>query len=148
MYIKRNQFVLFAVALAVTLSAQALHECRLTFSGYEGKKTLRDFPALIKIPDGLTGFDYRDSAADGSDLAFFGADGKRLAHEIDTWNPDGDSYVWVRVPELTKATTITARWSLSCAKTFTSSPRTAWNDDYLAVWHFSKFKKGVTKASK
>ena len=101
MHIKRNQFVLFAVALAVTLSAHALHECRLTFSGYEGKETLRDFPALIKIPDGLTGFDYRDSAADGSDLAFFGADGKRLAHEIDTWNPDGDSYVWVRVPELT-----------------------------------------------
>ena len=93
MHVKRNPLVLFAVALAVTLSAHALHECRLTFSGYEGKETLTDFPALVKIPDGVTGFDYRDSAADGSDIAFFGADGKRLAHEIDTWNPDGDSYV-------------------------------------------------------
>ena len=23
-----------------------------------------------------------------------------------------------------------------------------WNDDYMGVWHFSKFKKGVTKDSK
>ena len=58
--------------------------CRLVFSGYEGTETLKDFPALVKIPDGLTGFDYKDSSADGSDLAFFGADGKPLAHEIDT----------------------------------------------------------------
>ena len=81
----------FAAALAVTIPAQAWNECRLTFSGYEGKETLKDFPALIKIPDGLTGFDYRDSTADGSDVCFFGADGAKLAHEIDTWDPDGDS---------------------------------------------------------
>ena len=56
--------------------------------------------------------------------------------------------MWVRVPEVTKATTITARWGVSCAKTFSSSPRSAWSDDYLAVWHFSKFRKGVTIDSK
>ena len=67
----------------VKVPALAQNECRLTFSGYEGKETLRNFPALIKIPDGLTGFDYRDSTVDGSDIAFFGADGKQLAHEID-----------------------------------------------------------------
>ncbi|MBR6735217.1 MAG: hypothetical protein IKL96_12585 [Kiritimatiellae bacterium] len=36
----------------------------MTFSGYEGKETLRDFPALVKIPDGLTGFDYKESTAE------------------------------------------------------------------------------------
>ena len=125
------------------------HECRLVFSGYEGKETLKDFAALVKIPDGLTGFDYRDSAADGSDVCFFGADGKPLAHEIDTWNPDGDSYVWVRVPELTKATTITARWGKSGGReTASVQQQGVWNDDYMGVWHFSKFKKGVTRDSK
>ena len=141
-------YALLAVALVVTFPVLAQNECRLTFSGYEGTEKLMDFPALIKIPDGLTGFDYNQSTADGSDLVFFGADGQPLAYEIDTWDPEGDSYVWVRVPELTKATTITARWGLSCAKTFSSSPRSAWNDDYLAVWHFSKFRKGVTRDSK
>ncbi len=136
-----------AVAAVFFIPAQAQNSCRLTFSGYEGAETLRDFPALIKIPDGLTGFDYKDSAADGSDLVFFGADGKPLAHEIDTWDPEGVSYVWVRVPEVTKATTITAKWGAS--KLFNLQPSTSvWNDDYLAVWHFSKFRKGVTRDSK
>ena len=57
----------------VKVPALAQNECRLTFSGYEGKETLKNFPALIKIPDGLTGFDYRDSTVAGSDIAFFGA---------------------------------------------------------------------------
>ena len=93
----------FAVAVGFFTPAQAQNECRLTFSGYEGAETLKDFPALVKIPDGLTGFDYKDATVDGSDLAFFGADGKPLAYEIDTWDPEGVSYVWVRVPEVTKA---------------------------------------------
>ena len=144
--IKHSVFICAAVLLAALPSFAK--SCRLTFSGYEGQETLKDFPALIKIPDGLTGFDYKDSAADGSDLAFFGADGKPLAHEIDTWDPEGTSYVWVRVPEVTTATTITAKWGVSCAKMFTSSPRSVWNDDYMAVWHFSKFRNGVTFDSK
>ena len=144
---------LFSAVLALTIAASAnvpshRPQCRITFSGYEGSETLKDFPALIKIPDGLTGFDYADTAENGHDIAFFGADGKPLSHEIDTWNPEGDSYIWVRVPELTKTTTITAKWGVSCAKTFTSSPRSVWNDDYLAVWHFSKFANGITRDSK
>ncbi|MBO7683789.1 MAG: hypothetical protein J6T51_03585 [Kiritimatiellae bacterium] len=143
-----SAFAAFAMIAGAAPIADKAKSCRLVFSGYEGKESLVDFPALVKIPDGLTGFDYADSAADGSDLAFFGADGRRLAHEIDTWDPDGASYVWVRVPELTKTTAITARWGLSCATACTSSPRSAWSDDYLAVWHFSKFTHGVTMDSR
>ncbi|MBQ9430441.1 MAG: DUF2341 domain-containing protein [Kiritimatiellae bacterium] len=145
---KAEVFVLTAFVLAaVTFGAEA-KSCRLVFSGYEGKETLKDFPALVKIPDGLTGFDYAEATADGSDITFFSTDGTRLAHEIDTWDPDGTSYVWVRVPELTKATAITAKWGESRAKTSMFSPRNVWDDDYLAVWHFSKFRKGVTLDSK
>ena len=99
-----------AVMMAVAALAASAKESKLVFSGYEGKETLKDFPALVKLPGGLAGFDYKDAAPDGSDVAFFGADGKRLACEIDSWNPDGDSYIWVRVPELTKTTSIVAKW--------------------------------------
>ena len=73
-------YALLAVVLVVTFPVLAQNECRLTFSGYEGTEKLTDFPALIKIPDGLTGFDYKESTADGSDLVFFGTDGKPLAY--------------------------------------------------------------------
>ena len=150
---KNSYHALFAAALVAAFPVLAQNECRLTFSGYEGKETLRDFPALVKIPDGLTGFDYKESTADGSDLAFCSADGKPLAYEIDTWNPEGDSYVWVRVPELTKATTISVKWGDSQIQQPGNSEtsklqNSVWSDDYLAVWHFSKFRKGVTRDSK
>ena len=157
----KHKVVLTLALFAALMCGAEAKSCRLTFSGYEGTETLKDFPALVKIPDGLTGFDYRDSAADGSDLAFFGADGRPLACEIDTWNPEGDSYVWVRVPELTKATTITARWGKpggrettsvqqqnGGARTTSVQQQDVWNDDYMGVWHFSKFRKGVTHDSK
>ena len=150
---KNSYHALFAAALVAAFPVMAQNECRLTFSGYEGTETLRDFPALVKITDGLTGFDYKDSTADGSDLVFFGADGKPLAHEIDTWDPEGVSYVWVRVPELTKATTIFVKWGDSQIQQSGNSEtskllNSVWSDDYLAVWHFSKFRKGVTHDSK
>ena len=159
---KNKYKALFALSLVVTMMSGAeVRSCRLTFSGYEGQETLKDFPSLVKIPDGLTGFDYKDSMVDGSDLAFFGADGQPLAYEIDTWDPEGDSYVWVRVPEVTKATTITARWGKSGGRETTSvqqqnggarttsvQQQDVWNDDYMGVWHFSKFRKGVTRDSK
>ena len=151
---KNEHKALLTIALFAALMCGAeAKSCRLTFSGYEGAETLKDFPALVKIPDGLSGFDYKDSTADGSDLAFFGADGKPLAYEIDTWNPEGDSYVWVRVPELTKATTIFVKWGDSQIQQPGNSEtskllNSVWSDDYLAVWHFSKFRKGVTHDSK
>ena len=147
---KNKHKALLALALFVALMCGAeAKSCRLTFSGYEGAETLKDFPALVKIPDGLAGFDYRDSTADGSDLAFFGADGQPLAYEIDTWDPEGESYVRVRVAEQTKATKITAWWGgARKGKTASVQQQGVWADDYMGVWHFSKFKKGVTKDSK
>ena len=140
-----------AVAIVVAALAATAKESKLVFSGYEGKETLKDFPALVKLPGGLAGFEYKDAAPDGSDVAFFGADGKRLACEIDSWNPDGDSYIWVRVPELTKTTAIVAKWgkeSLELGAKSLALKGGVWSDDYLGVWHFSKFKNGVTLDSK
>lgn len=138
-----------AWALEPTGGAAKGRRCEIVFSGYEGTETLKDFPALIKIPDGLAGFDYAEAAENGQDIAFYGEDGRPLAHEIDTWNPEGDSYIWVKVPELTNATKITAKWGKTHRKKKAAgSLQDVWNEGYLAVWHFSKFANGVTRDSK
>ena len=57
---------------------------------------LRDFPLLVALePDR---FDYAAVRPDGADIQFRDADGAVLAHEVEEWNPDGRSIVWVRVP--------------------------------------------------
>jgi endoglucanase len=139
--------VLAALFLNVAgLNAAEQKSSRLVFSGYEGKEVLKDFPALVKLPGGLTGFDYKDAAPNGSDIAFYGEDGKKLSHEIDSWDVDGDSYIWVKVPQVSKTTAIVAKWGGSSKPLAKSSD--VWSDDYLGVWHFSKFKKGISKDSK
>ena len=73
----------------------------VTVSGYAGTETLADFPVLVRLAAGEpAGFDYGDCAADGSDLRFAAADGTMLSHEVESWNPRGTSYVWVKVPAL------------------------------------------------
>ena len=76
-----------------------------------GEKTATDLPVLVRLSEAITGFKYSDLAADGSDLAF-GVDDettvKIYPHEIDTWDPTGESLVWVKVPSVAAGTSFNA----------------------------------------
>lgn len=98
---------------------------------------LINFPMLIKIKDDApSGFKYKYANADGSDIRFIDSEGKLLAHEFDTWNPSGESLIWVNVPEYKKGATITMYWGELVAKKAPDivNPRQVWKD-YVAVWH-------------
>ncbi len=80
-------------------------ECRMkiTFDGYAGDETLTNFPALVRFSEaGIPGFAYHSFTSDaGHDLRFVDAGRSRwLNYEIDTWNTNGESCVWVQLPEL------------------------------------------------
>ena len=111
----------------------------ITFSGYAGGETLTDFPALVKLArDTPKNFHYADCAAGGSDLRFTGADGTVLDHEIDTWDPNGTSLVWVRLPALSGTdTAITAYWGKHGASPLPAvTPANVWTR-YVSVWHLN-----------
>jgi len=64
--------------------------------------------ADFQIPVTLTAatFDYERAAATGADLRFYSAHkGAPVPYYFDTWNPAGDSKVWVRVPAVPAAGT-------------------------------------------
>jgi autotransporter-associated beta strand protein len=84
----------------------------IRFAGYAGTSTLTNFPALIKLSDGCGNnrFRYRDCAAGGADLLFTDEAGTVLQHEIEVWNTNGESHVWVRVPALVKNGQIIVYW--------------------------------------
>ncbi len=89
------------------------HSMLISFNGYQGASTLTNFPALIKLREGCGNnrFHYADCGADGSDLLFTAADGTALSHEIETWDIDGESHVWVKIPALNRKAEITAHWN-------------------------------------
>ena len=90
----------------------AAKEATLVLAGYTGTTTLTNFQALVKLNEGRFGFSYDDYAAkDGSDLWFTDSSGNVIPHELDTWDASGDSFVWVRVPEVSGTDTkIVMHW--------------------------------------
>ena len=90
--------------LAVVVPTDFARRIPVAVSGYAGTETLTNFPVLVRLAaDSPAGFDYADCAEDGADLRFAGADGAVAPHEIERWDANGTSYVWVRVPRLPPA---------------------------------------------
>ncbi|MBQ6136864.1 MAG: DUF2341 domain-containing protein, partial [Kiritimatiellae bacterium] len=108
----------------------------VTFSGYSGE-ALANFPVLVKLSTAIDGFSYSDfQLPDGGDLRFSDSDGNLLPHEIDTWNPNGVSTVWVKVPSLAENAKITAHYGCQSPARVDSSK--VWDDDYVGVWHLGE----------
>ena len=117
------------------------YKSTITVSGYSGSTTLANFPVLVKIAAGSpTGFSYDDCAEDGTDLRFADADGYVIPHEIDTWDTNGTSLVWVQVPSLTGTTTEFTMYYGSDSIPLLPAVAAAdvWTGaNFNAVWHFS-----------
>ena len=110
--------------------------CPVTFSGYSGGSSLRQFPALVRIPPGSP--IYSECAADGSDIRFADAEGYVVDHEIDTWNVNGESLIWVRVPKLEGTDTALRMYFRCRGENVPFNPRNVWTfAGYKGVWHFS-----------
>lgn len=103
----RKIVVLAAALSAAVVSNAAPTKCaELQVPGYTLDATLPDFPLLVRISESrISGFAYADCQTGGTDVSFRLPDGTLLDHEVDTWNPDGESLVWVRIPALAKGTT-------------------------------------------
>jgi hypothetical protein len=117
----------------------------ITLAGYTPPtvaETLTNFPVLVVLsntPSGA-GFDYNDFLAPPyGDLRFSSAsNGTPLNYEVETWNTNGNSFVWVQVPAVTDATTqIWAFWGKSANLPVTATNGATWSNAYLGVWHMA-----------
>lgn len=116
---------------------------RITFSGYARGEALLKFPVLVTLSTNLPGFSYRHFASPtGGDLRFTDAGGLMvIPHEIDEWNTNGASYVWVQVPQLSGPTDfIWAYWGnpLAASPEASSTNGAVWSPGYDLVWHLKE----------
>ena len=123
------------VLLMALVSLAEVRSAEIGFAGYTGSETLTDFPALIKLPDAVEGFSYAEAGEHGEQMWFTDANGTVLAHDIDCWNAEGKSYVWVKVPSLTAATKITFHWGAAAPAEKPAASGT-WTG-YTGVWHMN-----------
>ena len=125
----------YAVETTVDLESYA-HEMRITVSGYSGVEKLNDFPLLVRLSEtDIYRFHYADFRSDGKDIRFALEDGTVLPHECDTWNPEGESTFWVKVPELTPGLVLRMRYGKANDEGAADAAE-VWGD-YAGVWHMN-----------
>lgn len=102
-----------------------------------GEVAPEGIPVLVRISESrISGFRYVSSCfTDGRDI-FFATDRSGtnvIPHEIDTWNPDGESLVWVKMPRAEAGQTIYLLWG---GVGTAVDPTQVWSA-YAAVWHMN-----------
>ena len=94
-------------------------------------------PALVKLSEStIAGFDYDDfSLSNGGDMMFVDENGVAVPHEVDTWNTDGESLVWVKLPSTATNTKVFMYYGNGGV----SSEEAAeiWTD-YVGIWHLNE----------
>ncbi len=122
--------------------AGSTRKARLSVAGYSGAETLEDVPALVRLSTAIQGFDYSDFAdpATGADLVFCDESETTVyPHEIDEWNTNGESLVWVRLPALVAGTTFKMGYggTPATAAEIATKAHAVWSD-YAGVWHMNE----------
>jgi hypothetical protein len=117
---------------------------RVTISDPELKEELTDFQVMVKLE--TASLDYGATSANGADLRFVTADGTRLDHEIEAWNPGGASLIWLRLPR--HGAQPTSLW-LYYGNAAAPAPGDAevhgvWPAPYTGVWHLAGNGKDST----
>ena len=118
---------------------------------------LTDFPVLVRLREprrddyggitaGIPGFRYIDVNGSGSELRFLSIDAggdslkdELLPFEVETWNPEGESLVWVKVPKMWKGAKFRMYWRRLPGERVIEAhlPSETWNDGYVGVWHMN-----------
>lgn len=92
---------------------------------------VEDFPVLLRIPAGSPIYDTAGEFSEN--LRFTDSLGINCyPHETDTWNPNGESLVWIKLPQLKKD----FAFRLYCEGEDTTSASNVWSA-YAGVWHLA-----------
>ncbi len=104
--------------------------------------TLENFPLLVRLSEGgINGFLYSDFRQAGADILVTDANGNQLPYELENWNPEGESRLWVKVPSVSQGTVIKIYYGSDAQMGVLSG---MW-DGYVGVWHLNESGDGVVE---
>lgn len=102
-----------------------------------GSTAWTDFPVLLRLPAAVSS---QLRSANGTDLLVEDESGTALAFEVETFDPTGTTFVWVKVPALSSATVLTVHFG--GAVNTNNDPTAVWSR-YAGVWHFAPSAAGT-----
>ena len=122
---------------------------QITLSGntFAGAENLANFPVLVVLNSGTIDYSLTQNA--GQDLRFFDADGTALAYDIESWNESGNSYVWVRVPQVdTSGTDTITMYFGNAAVSAGQDAAAVWSgNNFTGVYHLNDSGSAINDSS-
>ncbi len=110
----------------------------ITFDNSASSTNLTDFPVMVVLNS--SDINYAHVATGGTDLRFVDGDGyTSIPYQIEKWNASGNSYVWVKVPQIDAGSTTDHIWMYYGNSTVSDAQNASavWSDSYVGVWHLS-----------
>ena len=125
---------IFCVAVLFAFTCFASHgaEHRFTMTLNYSGTVAADVPTLLRFSPEL--IDY-SAAGDGTHFEIVDENGAILPYEIDTWNPGGESLLWVKVPIFANGKKLTVTYGETAAD-MTARAAEVWSN-YIGVWHMN-----------
>ena len=133
-----------AVFTTPLLTGNTRSKMTVAFPNYTRLETLTNFPVLLVLSPnvGGSGFSYTSFVStNGYDLRFWdAAEVQGLNYEIEEWNANGSSYVWVQVPQLSSNTVFRVSWGdgADCDQLACTTNGATWGGNFEAVWHLNE----------
>ena len=112
---------------------------QIIFNNSASTDDLVNFQVLITL-DG-TRIDYAKVQDAGEDLRFTDSDGlTELDYEIERWDESGDSFVWVKIPQLDNLSTTDSIYMYYANQNVSDGQDDAgtWNTDFSMVYHYNE----------
>ena len=111
---------------------------QLTFNNSGQSEALQNFPVLVKLNSSR--IDYFKTQDSGQDIRFIDANGTELKYEIEEWDEGGESYVWVKVPQIDALSNTDYIWMYYGNDTVGDGQDAAnvWDSNYTGIWHLKE----------
>ena len=149
----------FICAAAAFLAALVFTSARAATADYAKKLTMTvnssrfaqsdgsisGLPVPVRLSTASSGFSYGDITQTGSskDLYFVDGENNALPYEIEKWNEQGESIVWVRVPTFAAGAHIYMYYGGPAVE---QNAAAVWSG-YTGVWHMSEDSGTVADAT-
>lgn len=111
-------------------------EITLRSNLHSGGEAIAGLPSLVKLSEAtIPGFRYSQfSLANGEDMMFVDENDRPIPHEVDTWNSEGESLIWVKIPSTAAQMKIKMYYGYGAISS--EEPHDVWTD-FTGVWHLN-----------
>ncbi len=108
----------------------------ITVDNSASTSTLGNFTVRVSLT--ASNITYSATSPGGADIRFTdGTNTTPLSYEIEQWNPNGTSEIWVKVPSLVAGTNTIYMYYGNAGAVDNQTPKTAWGERYTTIQHMN-----------